>query len=168
MMAAAFPLIDLVSAPVDAFYGFRYAKPTAVYFFWFSLPAGCRGRRKAFTLAPSTLPATRFPLHMVAVTVITSASLPIYSVLFPPLWVWSVWLGLPTLALEPNLLALAFLLHYRKMVSLDQLRWDELGKSGLTAVVAGFISLGSSAQRAASRSANGMPNRRCLAAGADH
>jgi putative peptidoglycan lipid II flippase len=40
-----------------------------------------------------------------------------------------------------NLLALAWLLHYRKMVSLRTLRWDELGKSALTGVVAGGVSL---------------------------
>jgi putative peptidoglycan lipid II flippase len=40
-----------------------------------------------------------------------------------------------------NLLALALLLHYRKLVSLRTLRWDEMGKSALTACVAGGISL---------------------------
>jgi peptidoglycan biosynthesis protein MviN/MurJ (putative lipid II flippase) len=40
-----------------------------------------------------------------------------------------------------NLLALAWLLHYRKMVSLRTLRWRELGKSALTAAIAGGISL---------------------------
>jgi hypothetical protein len=40
-----------------------------------------------------------------------------------------------------NLLALAWLLHYRKLVSLATLRWGELGKSALTAVIAGVISL---------------------------
>jgi hypothetical protein len=39
------------------------------------------------------------------------------------------------------LLALAFLLHYRKLVSLRTLRWDELGKSAVTAIVAGGVSL---------------------------
>jgi hypothetical protein len=38
-------------------------------------------------------------------------------------------------------LALAWLLHYRKMVSLATLRWDELGKSAVTAVLAGGISM---------------------------
>jgi putative peptidoglycan lipid II flippase len=77
---------------------------------------------------------------MVAVTVITSASLPVYSLLFRKYGVvglaWASDIGIAA-----NLLALAFLLHYRKLVSLRTLRWDELGKSGLTAVVAGGISL---------------------------
>jgi putative peptidoglycan lipid II flippase len=39
-----------------------------------------------------------------------------------------------------NLLALVWLLHYRKLVSLGELRWGELGKSALTALIAGGIS----------------------------
>jgi putative peptidoglycan lipid II flippase len=40
-----------------------------------------------------------------------------------------------------NLLALALLLHYRKLVSLKTLHWNELGKSALTAGIACGISL---------------------------
>jgi hypothetical protein len=39
-----------------------------------------------------------------------------------------------------NLLALAYLLHYRKLVPLDGLPWRELGKAALVALVAGAIS----------------------------
>ena len=77
---------------------------------------------------------------MAAVTVITTASLPVYSLLFHKYGV----IGLAfasDIGIGANLLALAWLLHYRKMVSLRTLRWDELGKSALTAVVAGGISL---------------------------
>jgi putative peptidoglycan lipid II flippase len=77
---------------------------------------------------------------MAAVTVITSASLPVYSLLFRRYGVvglaWASDIGIGA-----NLLALALLLHYRKLVSLRNLRWDELGKSVLTAIVAGGISL---------------------------
>jgi putative peptidoglycan lipid II flippase len=77
---------------------------------------------------------------MAAVTVITSASLPVYSLLFHRYGVvglaWASDIGIGA-----NLLALALLLHYRKLVSLRTLRWGELGKSALTAVVAGGISL---------------------------
>jgi putative peptidoglycan lipid II flippase len=72
--------------------------------------------------------------------VITSASLPMYSLLFHRYGVvglaWASDIGIGA-----NLLALALLLHYRKLVSLRTLRWGELGKSALTAVVAGGISL---------------------------
>jgi hypothetical protein len=39
-----------------------------------------------------------------------------------------------------NLVALAALLHYRNLVRVGELRWGELGKAALTAVVAGGIS----------------------------
>ncbi len=136
MMAAAFPLIDLVYR--RGRFLVSDTQTTAVYFFWFSLSLALWSAQglyaRAFYAAGDTL------TPMVAVTVITSASLPIYSVLFHRYGVvglaWASDIGIGA-----NLLALAFLLHYRKMVSLGQLRWDELGKSGLTAVVAGFISL---------------------------
>ena len=77
---------------------------------------------------------------MAAVTVITSASLPVYSLLFHRYGVvglaWASDIGIGA-----NLLALALLLHHRKLVSLRTLRWDEMGKSALTAMVAGGISL---------------------------
>ena len=77
---------------------------------------------------------------MAAVTVITGASLPVYSLLFHRYGVvglaWASDIGIGA-----NLLALALLLNYRKLVSLRTLRWGELGKSALTAVVAGGISL---------------------------
>jgi putative peptidoglycan lipid II flippase len=76
---------------------------------------------------------------MVAVTAITAASLPMYSFLFHTFGVvglaWASDIGIGA-----NLVALAWLLHYRKLVSLAGLRWGELGKGALTAVIAGGIS----------------------------
>ena len=78
---------------------------------------------------------------MVAVTVITSASLPVYSFLFHRYGVVGLAFA-SDIGIAANLLALAWLLHYRKMVSLGDLRWGELGKSALAGVVAGGLSLG--------------------------
>jgi len=136
MMAAAFPLIDLVYR--RGRFLVSDTQTTAIYFFWFSLSLALWSAQglyaRAFYAAGDTL------TPMVAVTLITSASLPIYSVLFHRYGVvglaWASDIGIGA-----NLLALACLLHYRKMVSLKTLRWDELGKSALTAVVAGAISL---------------------------
>jgi putative peptidoglycan lipid II flippase len=76
---------------------------------------------------------------MAAVSIITAASLPLYSTLFHAFGVvglaWASDIGIGV-----NLLALAWLLHYRKLVLLGELRWGELGKTVLTAVVAGAIS----------------------------
>jgi putative peptidoglycan lipid II flippase len=136
MMAAAFPLIDLVYR--RGRFLVSDTQTTAIYFFWFSLSLALWSAQglyaRAFYAAGDTL------TPMVAVTLITSASLPIYSLLFRSYGV----VGLAyasDIGIGANLLALAFLLHYRKMVSLKTLRWDELGKSALTGGIAGGISL---------------------------
>jgi putative peptidoglycan lipid II flippase len=136
MMAAAFPLIDLVYR--RGRFTISDTQTTAVYFFWFSLSLALWSAQglyaRAFYAAGDTL------TPMVAVTLITSASLPIYSLLFHTYGVVGLAFA-SDIGIGANLVALAWLLHYRKMVSLRTLRWDELGKSALTAVVAGGISL---------------------------
>jgi putative peptidoglycan lipid II flippase len=136
MMAAAFPLIDLVYR--RGRFLASDTQTTAAYFFWFSLSLALWSAQglyaRAFYAAGDTL------TPMAAVTIITAASLPVYSLLFHSYGV----IGLAyasDIGIGLNLLALAWLLHYRKMVSLRTLRWGELGKSALTAAVAGGISL---------------------------
>jgi putative peptidoglycan lipid II flippase len=136
MMAAAAPLIDLVYRRGRFTVSDTHA--TAIYFFWFSLSLALWSAQglyaRAFYAAGDTL------TPMVAVTAITVASLPMYSLLFHRYSViglaWASDIGIGA-----NLLALAWLLHYRKMVPLKTLRWDELGQSALTAIIAGVISL---------------------------
>ncbi|MGB8989803.1 MAG: murein biosynthesis integral membrane protein MurJ [Candidatus Sulfotelmatobacter sp.] len=136
MMAAAFPVIDLVYR--RGRFTLSDTQTTAVYFFWFSLSLALWSAQglyaRAFYAAGDTL------TPMLAVTLITSASLPVYSLLFHRYGVVGLAFA-SDIGIGANLLALAWLLHYRKMVSLRTLRWDELGKSALTAVVAGVISL---------------------------
>jgi putative peptidoglycan lipid II flippase len=68
------------------------------------------------------------------------ASLPVYSFLFHTFGVvglaWASDIGIAV-----NLVTLAFLLHYRKLVPLDGLRWNELGKAAVVALAAGGIAL---------------------------
>src|SRR6202789_2769195 len=136
MMAAAFPLIDLVYR--RGRFLVSDTQTTAIYFFWFSLSLALWSAQglyaRAFYAAGNTL------TPMAAVTIITAASLPVYSMLFRSYGVVGLAFA-SDIGIAANLLALAFLLHYRRMVSLKTLRWDELGKSALTAVVAGGISL---------------------------
>jgi putative peptidoglycan lipid II flippase len=136
MMAAAFPLIDLVYR--RGRFTVSDTETTAVYFFWFSLSLALWSAQglyaRAFYAAGDTL------TPMVAVTVITSASLPVYSLLFHKYGVVGLAFA-SDIGIGANLLALAWLLHYRKLVSLRTLRWDELGKSALVGVIAGGISL---------------------------
>jgi putative peptidoglycan lipid II flippase len=136
MMAAALPLIDLVYR--RGRFVFDDTQPTAVYFFWFSLSLALWSAQglyaRAFYAAGDTL------TPMVAVSVITAASLPIYSILFHTFGVvglaWASDIGIGV-----NLVALAWLLHRKKFVPLGEMRWGELGKAALVALVAGGISL---------------------------
>ncbi|HET7892135.1 MAG TPA: murein biosynthesis integral membrane protein MurJ [Candidatus Sulfotelmatobacter sp.] len=135
MMVAALPLIDLVYRRGK--FLFVDSQTSAIYFFWFSLSLVLWSAQglyaRAFYAAGDTL------TPMVAVSVITLLSLPVYSILFHTFgviglaWASDIGIGL-------NLLALACLLHYRKLVSLGEMRWRELGKASLTAIFAGGIS----------------------------
>ena len=136
MMAAALPMIDLVYRRGK--FLFADTQTSAIYFFWFSLSLALWSAQglyaRAFYAAGDTL------TPMVAVSVITAASLPVYSFMFRTFGViglaWASDIGIGV-----NLLALALLLHSKKLVPLGGLRWGELGKAALTAVVAGGISL---------------------------
>jgi putative peptidoglycan lipid II flippase len=135
MMAAALPLIDLVYR--RGRFLFSDTQTTAVYFFWFSLSLALWSAQGLYARAFFAAGDTFTP--MAAVTIITAASLPIYSILFHRLGV----IGLAfasDIGIGLNLFALAWLLHYRKLVSWKELRWDELGKAFLTALVAGAVS----------------------------
>jgi len=135
MMAAALPLIDLVYRRGK--FLFIDAQATAIYFFWFSLSLVLWSAQglyaRAFYAAGDTL------TPMVAVSVITAASLPVYSILFRTYGLiglaWASDIGIAV-----NLLALAWLLHRKKLVPLGGMRWRELGKAALTSIVAGGVS----------------------------
>ena len=135
MMVAALPLIDLVYRRGK--FLFADTQTSAIFFFWFSLSLVLWSAQglyaRAFYAAGDTL------TPMVAVTIITVASLPVYAFFFHTFGVvglaWASDIGIGM-----NLLALAGLLNYRKLVRLRGLRWGELGKSALTAIVAGAIS----------------------------
>jgi putative peptidoglycan lipid II flippase len=135
MMAAALPLIDLVYR--RGHFLFSDTQPTAVYFFWFSLSLMLWAAQGLYARAFYAAGDTVTP--MVAVSVITAASLPLYSFLFHKFGVvglaWASDIGIGV-----NLVAQAWLLHAKNLVRLDELRWGELGKSAVVGVVAGGIS----------------------------
>src|ERR1700732_3105460 len=113
MMVAALPVIDLVYRRGGVL--FEDTQASAIYFFWFSLSLALWSAQglyaRAFYAAGDTL------TPMVAVTVITAASLPVYSILFRVFGVLGLaWASDIGIAL--NLLTLALLLHYKRLVSL--------------------------------------------------
>ncbi len=135
MMAAALPLIDLVYR--RGRFLFSDSQETAIYFFWFSLSLAFWSAQglysRAFYAAGNTL------TPMVASSLITLASLPIYSALYHTFS--TVGLAMASdLGIVANTLALAILLHRRKLVPTGELQWGELGKAGITAAVAGLLS----------------------------
>ena len=135
MMAAALPLIDLVYRRGKFLPGDTAA--TAVYFFWFALSLALWSAQGLYARAFYAAGDTWTP--MTAVTLITLASLPVYSTLFHHFGV----VGLAyssDIGISVNMLALALLLHRRKLVTLDTLNWSELAKSAIVAVFAGGIS----------------------------
>lgn len=135
MMVAALPLIDLVYRRGK--FLFTDTQTSAVYFFWFSLSLVLWSAQglyaRAFYAAGDTL------TPMIAVTLITLFSLPIYSFLFHTFGVVGLAWASDT-GIGINLIALAGLLHYRKLVPLGGLRWKELGKSAVVSIFAGAIS----------------------------
>lgn len=135
MMAAALPLIDLVYR--RGHFLLSDSRATALYFFWFSLSLAFWSAQglyaRAFYAAGDTL------VPMVACSLITAASIPVYSGLYRSFS--TVGLALASdIGIAANTIVLAVLLHRRKLVLLNELRWAELAKTGITALAAGALS----------------------------
>src|SRR5437899_4715541 len=135
MMAAALPLIDLVYRRGQ--FLFSDSQQTAIYFFWFSLSLAFWSAQGLYSRAFYAAGNTVTP--MVASSLITLASLPVYSALYH---IFStVGLAMASdLGIVANTLALAILLHHRRLVPANELRWLEVGKTAITAALAGLLS----------------------------
>jgi putative peptidoglycan lipid II flippase len=134
MMVAALPLIDLVYR--RGHFSFTDSQETAMYFFWFSLSLAFWAAQglyaRAFYAAGDTL------TPMVACTLVTLASLAVYRALFHSLSVVGLAIA-SDIGIIANTVAAAVLLHRRKLVSIGELPWIELGKATLVAVFAGGL-----------------------------
>jgi putative peptidoglycan lipid II flippase len=117
-------------------FSFGDSRETAIYFFWFSLSVAFWAAQglyaRAFYAAGDTL------TPMVASTVITVASLAVYRALFHAFSVVGLAVA-SDLGIVANTVAAAVLLHRRKLVSLVELPWVELGKAILVAGIAGGV-----------------------------
>jgi putative peptidoglycan lipid II flippase len=134
MTAAALPLIDLVYR--RGHLHFSDSQTTAVYFFWFSLSLAFWSAQglyaRAFYAAGNTL------TPMIASTVITLASLPMYSALFQAFSTVGLVIA-SDLGIAANCLGIAFLLHRRGLVPASKLCWNEIIKAFFISVVAGLL-----------------------------
>ena len=135
MMSAALPLIDLAYRrgrflPSDA-------QQTAVYFFWFSLSMAFWAAQALYTRAYYASGNTLTP--MIASSVVTLASLPIYSLLFHRFAATGLAIA-SDIGIAANCTTMAVLLHRHRLVSAAEMPWKELGKALLAAIIAGILS----------------------------
>ncbi len=135
MMAAALPVIDLVYRRGK--FSLTDSHTTAIYFFWFALSLAFWCAQGLYSRAFYAAGDTMTP--MIACTLITIASLPVYSILFNKF----SFVGLAAasdIGIFANTLILAILLQHRNLVRWDGLPWGELAKVAVVAVVAGGLS----------------------------
>jgi putative peptidoglycan lipid II flippase len=131
MMAAALPLIDLVYR--RGRFTLADSQETAVYFFWFSLSLAFWSAQALYSRAFYAAGNTLTP--MVASTVITVASLPVYSVLFHAYSVTGLAIA-SDIGILLNTAVIAVLLHRRRIVRIVDLPWRELTKAAGVAAFA--------------------------------
>jgi putative peptidoglycan lipid II flippase len=136
MAAAALPLVDLVYR--RGHFQLSDAKATSAFFLWFALSLAFWAAQglyaRAFYAAGNTL------TPMIAGTIITAASLPVYSALFARYGVVGLAMA-SDVGIVMHTIVLAALLHTRKVVPLGGLPWGGLAKAvfaGAVATVAGF------------------------------
>jgi len=133
---AALPLIDLVYR--RGHLHFSDSQTTAVYFFWFSLSLAFWSAQglyaRAFYAAGNTL------TPMIASSVITLASLPLYAALYRNFSAVGL-VAASDLGIAANCLVIAFLLSQRNLVPFGGLAWKEIGKAFLISILAGVLSL---------------------------
>jgi putative peptidoglycan lipid II flippase len=135
MTVAALPLIDLVYRRGKM--NFADSQTTAVYFFWFSLSLAFWSAQALYARAFYAAGDTLTP--MIASSIITAASIPMYAALYHMFS--TVGLAIASdVGIVANTVVIAILLHRRKLVPADELQWGELGKALITATFAGLLS----------------------------
>jgi putative peptidoglycan lipid II flippase len=136
MVAASLPLVDLVFR--RGHLHFSDSQATAIYFSWFAVSLAFWAAQglysRAFYAAGNTL------IPMIASSIITVASLPIYSFLFRDFSTVGLVVA-SDIGIIVNCSAMALLLHRRGLVSIRELNWTEIGKALVISVIAAYISM---------------------------
>src|SRR6266700_3885154 len=135
MMAAALPLIDLVYRRGQLH--FSDSQATAVYFFWFSLSLAFWSAQGLYARAFYAAGHTLTP--MIASSIITLASLPVYSVLYRKFSAVGLVVA-SDFGIAANCLVIAYLLSKRNLVPASGLAWKEVTKALVISIVAGVLS----------------------------
>ena len=134
MMAAALPVIDLAFR--HGHFTFADAQETATYFFWFTLSLALWSAQAQYARAFYGAGNTLTP--MIASTIIVFASLPVYRTLFHLEGVTGLAIA-SDVGILMHTVVLAWLLHQKRMVLLNELPWLELMKSLAVAIFAAVI-----------------------------
>ncbi len=135
MAAASLPLVDLLLRRGK--FHFADSLETSTFFFWFTLSLAFWAAQGLYSRGFYAAGDTLTP--MVAGTIVTLVSLPVYWLLFRGCGV----VGLAyasDIGIATHTIVLAVLLHRRKLVPADALPWTELAKVLVAAVFAGVAS----------------------------
>ncbi|HTD24901.1 MAG TPA: murein biosynthesis integral membrane protein MurJ [Terriglobales bacterium] len=135
MMAAALPLVDLVYRRGK--FNWADSQQTAIFFFWFALSLALWSAQALYARAFYAAGDTFTP--MLAGTIITAASLPMYSALFHAHLATGLTIA-SDIGIFANTAALAILLHRKNLVSLSDMKWREMSKALLVSAIAGAAS----------------------------
>jgi len=136
MAVTALPVLDLVYR--RGHLQFADSEANSVYFFWFSISLvfwAAQGLyARAFYAAGNTL------TPMIASSIITIASLPLYSALYHSFSAVGLVIA-SDIGIAANCLITAFLLDRRNLVPARDLEWKEIAKALLASILAGLLSL---------------------------
>ena len=137
MIPAALPFVDLAFR--RGRFTFGDSLSTSVYFAWFSLSLALWSAQALYSRGFYAAGNTITP--MIASTVITAVSLPIYAAMFHKLDVTGLVMA-SDIGILMHTVTLAWLLHRAKLVPLRGLPWTGLGKAFATALFAGAAAYG--------------------------
>jgi putative peptidoglycan lipid II flippase len=134
MMATTLPITDL--AMRRGHFTFSDSQDTAGFLFWFALSLAFWSAQAIYSRGFYGASNTWTP--MVAGTVITALTIPVYYVLFHSIGATGLVIA-SNIGIATHTIVLAILLHRRKLVTLDLMPWGELGKAAVTALFAGLL-----------------------------
>jgi putative peptidoglycan lipid II flippase len=135
MVAGALPLVDLVYRRGRL--TFEDSQHIAVFFFWFALSLAFWSAQALYSRAFYAAGNTLTP--MLAGTVVTAASIPLYWWLYQHYSVVGLAIASDT-GILAHTVVIAALLHRKRLVAASAMPWLELGKALLTAVLAALAS----------------------------
>ncbi len=126
MMSTALPLVDLVYR--RGHFVYSDSRETAAYLFWFSLSLAFWASQALYARAYYASGNTLTP--MIATTLITGASWPVYAALNHAYSTTGLAMA-SDIGIAANCVAMALLLNRARLVPIRQLNWLEIGKAAI-------------------------------------